>query len=201
MTAGRFVAETRSRLREQLLDATVALVLHGGWSSVTMSAVADRVGVSRQTVYNELGGKPALGEALVLRELDALLTVVGTELAAGPDLVEAIEGAVEAVMTLALDNPLLKDVLTSAHGGGASLLPFLTTESDQLIGRATAVLALTIADRPDPPPVSAQDLDRTCEVVVRLVLSQVVRPGAAPDVVARDVGWLVRHVLAGSTTP
>ncbi len=199
MTPGRFVEETRSRLREQLLDAAVTMVLHGGWSSVTMGAVADRVGVSRQTVYNELGGKPALGEALVLRELDAFLTAVGTELAAGPDLVEAVEGAVEVVMTMALDNPLLKDVLSSAHGGGASLLPFLTTESDQLIGRATAVLLLAIGDRPDPPSISEEDLERTCEAVVRLVLSHVVRPGAPPDVVARDVGWLVRQVIGGAT--
>ena len=198
MTPGRFVQETRSRLREQLLDAAVEIVLDGGWSSVTMARVADRVGVSRQTVYNELGGKPALGEALVLRELDAFLAAVGAELSTGDDLIGSVERAVEVVMTMALDNPLLKDVLTSAHGGGSSLLPFITG-SELLIGRATAVLVLVIGDRPDAPVVGAADLGRTCEAVVRLVLSHVVRPGAAPDVVARDVGWLVRHVLAGAT--
>lgn len=199
MSSGRFVQDTRSRLREGILDAAVALVLDGGWSSVTMAAVADRVGVSRQTVYNDVGGKPALGEALVLRELEDFLAVVGGELSTGEDLVEAVERTVEAVMTKALDNPLLKDVLVSAHGGEASLLPFLTTGSDQLLSRATAVLQLVLADRPDAPDVPEADLERICETVVRLVLSHVVHPGAAPDVVAADVGWLVRHVLASLT--
>ncbi len=199
MSSGRFVQDTRSRLRESILDATVALVTDGGWPSVTMAAVADRVGVSRQTVYNDVGGKAALGEALVLRELDGFLEVVGGELSSGDDLVEAVERTVEAVLTKALDNPLLKDVLVRAHGGEASLLPFLTTESDQLVSRATAVLVLVIADRPDAPAVPEPDLLRVCEAVVRLVLSHVVHPGAAPDAVARDLGWLVQHVLVAAT--
>lgn len=201
MSSGRFVQETRSRLREGILDATEQIVLHGGWSAVTMAAVAERVGVSRQTVYNDVGGKDALGEALVLRELEGFLEVVGGELSSGDDLVGAVERTVEAVLAKALDNPLLKDVLVSAHGGETSLLPFLTTQSDQLVSRATAVLVLVIADRPDAPAVPERDLVRVCETVVRLVLSHVVHPGAAPDAVAADVGWLVRHVLASVTTP
>jgi AcrR family transcriptional regulator len=200
VSAGRFVQETRSRLREGILDATEQIVLDGGWSAVTMAAVAARVGVSRQTVYNDVGGKDALGEALVLRELEGFLEVVGGELSSGDDLVDAVERTVEAVMTKALDNPLLKDVLVSAHGGETSLLPFLTARSDQLVARATAVLVLVIADRPDAPDVPERDLLRVCETVVRLVLSHVVHPGAAPDAVAADVGWLVRHVLASVTT-
>lgn len=198
MSTGRFVQETRSRLREGILDATERLVLHGGWSSVTMAAVAERVGVSRQTVYNDVGGKDALGEALVLRELEDFLDVVGGELSSGDDLVEAVERTVEAVLRKALDNPLLEDVLVSAHGGEPSLLPFLTTGSDQLLTRAAAVLVLVIGDRPDAPAVTEGDLERVCETVVRLVLSHVVHPGAAPDAVAADVGWLVRHVLAAA---
>ncbi len=200
MTSGRFVQETRSRLREGILDAAEGLVLAGGWSSVTMAAVAARVGVSRQTVYNDVGGKDALGEALVLRELEGFLEVVGGELSGGEDLVDAVERTVEAVLSKALDHPLLKDVLVSAHGGEPSLLPFLTTGSDQLVSRATAVLVLVIADRPDAPAVPEADLVRVCETVVRLVLSHVVHPGAAPDAVATDVGWLVRHVIASVTS-
>ena len=41
-----------------------------GWASVTMGRLADAVGVSRQTVYNEIGTKPGLAEAMILRELD-----------------------------------------------------------------------------------------------------------------------------------
>ena len=34
-----------------------------------MGKVVTRAGVSRQTVYNELGSKPELGQAMVLREV------------------------------------------------------------------------------------------------------------------------------------
>ena len=47
-----------------------------GWSSLTMSKLADRVGVSRQTVYNEVGGKEGLAEAMILGELERFLGVV-----------------------------------------------------------------------------------------------------------------------------
>ena len=43
-----------------------------GWGALTMGKLADLVGVSRQTVYNELGGKPQLAEAMVMRELGAV---------------------------------------------------------------------------------------------------------------------------------
>ena len=40
-----------------------------GLGTVTMSRLADGVGVSRQTVYNEVGTKPALAEAMILASL------------------------------------------------------------------------------------------------------------------------------------
>ncbi len=35
-----------------------------------------RAGFTKQTVYNELGSKPALGQAMVMRELERFLAAV-----------------------------------------------------------------------------------------------------------------------------
>ena len=196
MSATRFADETRERLRARLLEATAELTVGRGWAAVTMAAVAERVGVSRQTVYNEFGGKPALGEALVMRELESFLTLVTDELTSGGELVPAVARAVEAVLRSAADNPLLKDVMISAHGGNASLLPWLTTDSGLLIARAGVVVAAAIEVRAEVAAFSEQEIDRLVSMVVRLVLSHVVQPTSPPDVVGAEVAWMVARLLA-----
>ncbi len=56
-------------MHERVVDAAVRLTAETGWSQVTMAKLADEVGVSRQTVYNEIGTKSGLAEAMILREL------------------------------------------------------------------------------------------------------------------------------------
>ena len=65
-----------------------------------MARLADEVGVSRQTVYNEIGSKPRLAEAMILRELDRFLGVVTVAFDEHPtDLVAAIGAASEQVLS------------------------------------------------------------------------------------------------------
>ena len=63
-------------MRERVLEAAVTLTTEVGWAQVTMARLADVVGVSRQTVYNEIGSKPRLAEAMILRELERFLAPV-----------------------------------------------------------------------------------------------------------------------------
>ena len=62
--------------RDRIVAAAVEMTTSSGWAAVTMARLADAVGVSRQTVYNEVGSKPALAEAMVLEELTRFLGVV-----------------------------------------------------------------------------------------------------------------------------
>ncbi|MGW4028021.1 TetR family transcriptional regulator [Streptomyces sp. NPDC004838] len=59
--------------RESLLNAALAALDELPWSGVRMVDVAAAAGVSRQTLYNEFGGKDGLARALVRREADAYL--------------------------------------------------------------------------------------------------------------------------------
>src|SRR5680860_222326 len=94
-------------LRDRLIEAASQITCDTGWSDVTMAKLAGRVGVSRQTVYNELGSKPALGQALVLRELDRFLDVVAAERIASTTSSYLSSSAAEQVMVMAGNNPLL----------------------------------------------------------------------------------------------
>ncbi|MGV3564937.1 MAG: TetR/AcrR family transcriptional regulator, partial [Nocardioides sp.] len=82
------MSEGVATMRERVVDAAVRLTGEVGWSQVTMARLAEVVGVSRQTVYNEVGTKPGLADAMILRELDRSLGVVRDAFDAHPaDLV------------------------------------------------------------------------------------------------------------------
>lgn len=189
------VMTTTPTLRARIVAEAATLTSEVGWAAVTMAALAARVGVSRQTLYNELGSKPALGEAMVLRELDRFLGVVGEAFGAHPDdLDAAIRAAVEAVLDLAADSPLLRALATFTHGGDTELMPLLTTRSDVLIGVASDM----VLGRLEAYDVKLEPRRRRAavDVVVRVVLSHVVQPGGSPAEVADDVAWVASRVLS-----
>jgi AcrR family transcriptional regulator len=183
-------------MRERIVDAAVAMTTESGWSAVTMGTVAERVGVSRQTVYNEVGTKPGLAEAMILHELDRFLGVVTTAFEEHPtDLVDAIRAAAGNVLELAQDNKLLHAVVSATHGADTELLPLLTTHAESLLAAAKLVVRDRIA--PYEIALDADHLDAAIDMVVRVVLSHVMQPSAAPARTADDIAWIAARVLRG----
>jgi len=181
-------------IRERVIEAAVEVTTTSGWSGVTMGRLAERVGVSRQTVYNEVGTKEALAEAMILGELDEFLTVVDGAFTEHPtDLVAAIEAAAGGVLEFAQGNALLKAVVTATHGSDTELLPLLTTHAGSLLDTAKGVLAARVATYDVGLP--ADRLAAAIDMVVRVVLSHVMEPSGAPDETARDLAWIAGRVL------
>ncbi|WP_337191848.1 TetR/AcrR family transcriptional regulator [Nocardioides flavescens] len=181
-------------LRVRLVDAAVSLTVEHGWSHVTMARLAEAVGVSRQTVYNEVGGKPALAEAMVQRELERFLTLVSAAFDAHPaDLVAGVRDAARAVLENAERNPLLRAVASATHGADTEFLPLLTTHAESLLVTAKAVVVDRVAAY--PTTLDARRLDAAVDVVVRVVLSHVMQPSAAPGRTADDIAWIAGRVL------
>jgi AcrR family transcriptional regulator len=181
-------------MRERIVEAAAAMTTESGWSAVTMGALADRVGVSRQTVYNEVGTKPGLAEAMILHELERFLGVVTAAFDEQPtDLVEAIRAASRGVLELAQDNKLLHAVVSATHGADTELLPLLTTHAESLLAAAK----LVVRDRVAPYDVrlDADHLDAAIDMVVRVVLSHVMQPSASPARTADDIAWVAAQVL------
>jgi AcrR family transcriptional regulator len=181
-------------MSERVVAAAAELTCEVGWANVTMGKLADRVGVSRQTVYNEMGSKPALAEAMVLRELATFLAAVDRAFDDHPDdLVSAIRAAVTAVLVEAEQNALLQAVVSSAYGAETDLLPLLTTDSDALVHTAHEVVAARLATY--DVGVGTEHLDAAIDMVVRTVLSHVVHPVGRPTDVAEGIAWLAGRAL------
>ena len=181
-------------MRVRIVAAAVRLTAEVGWAQVTMARLADEVGVSRQTVYNEMGTKPRLAEAMILGELDRFLGVVSLSFDAHPDdLVAAIRGASLGVLELATDNPLLHAVVSATHGADTELLPLLTTHAESLLVVAKTVIGDKLA--PYDVPLTPERLAAAIDMVVRVVLSHVMQPSAAPASTADDLAWIAARVL------
>jgi AcrR family transcriptional regulator len=180
--------------RDRLLSAAARFTAEHGWGALTMAKLADLVGVSRQTVYNEIGGKPQLAEAMVLRELELFLEVVDSAFQDNPDdLVRAIEAAAFRVLDLAGTDPLLHAILSSSQGADSELLPLLTTNSEPLLGAAAQMIRAHVASydvRLEEPRVEV-----LIDMVVRLVLSHVMQPTAQPAQTAETISWIAERVL------
>lgn len=181
-------------MNERVVAAAAELTCEVGWAGVTMAKLADRVGVSRQTVYNEIGSKPALAETMVLRELATFLAEVEAAFDAHPDdLVAAIRAAAANVLTAAADNALLQAVVSASYGAETELLPLLTTDSDALVDAAKAVVAARLDGY--EVAIDTSRLGASTDIIVRLVLSYVTHPSGTPEQTADDLAWIVGRAL------
>ncbi len=189
------IASAQVTNRDRLVTAAARFTAENGWGELTMAKLADLVGVSRQTVYNEIGGKPQLAEAMVLRELELFLQVVDSAFERHPDdLVPAIEAAALAVLELAATDPLLHAILSSSQGAESELLPLLTTNSEPLLGAAGQMIRANVMTYEFH--LEEHRVDVLIDMVVRLVLSHVMQPTAQPAETAETIAWIADRVLS-----
>ncbi|MFE0010053.1 TetR/AcrR family transcriptional regulator, partial [Streptomyces erythrochromogenes] len=104
--------------RESLLDAAAAALSARPWPDVRMVDVAAAAGVSRQTLYNEFGGKAGLGRALVRREADRYLEGVDRVLSTPVRAPERLAAVAEWTVRAARAHPLVRALLTGSWGPG-----------------------------------------------------------------------------------
>ncbi len=186
-----------SALRGRLLDAAVAMTTEVGWTHVTMARLAAEVGVSRQTVYNEIGAKPQLAEAMILRELHQFLDAIACGFTEHPDdLVAGVRAACTGVLELAHGNELLRAVASATHGADTELLPYLSSHSESLLEGVSATVRehLTTYDH----PLGDREVAIAVDLVVRSMFSHVMYPAGTPRDVADGMAWAVAQVLAGA---
>ncbi len=199
-------------MRDQLLDAATDMICDKGWAAVTMARLGSAAGVSRQSVYNEVGSKERLAEALVMREFRSFLDVVDEQLCDAASPLDSVRRATAAVLGLGATSPLLRAIIESAHGANSALLPLLTTDSQPMIRAANAMIELRLAELySDRLPVNEQ-LSIAVDTIVRLIFSYVLQPEciqpdpAPPNVQRADsaeaatverVVWVAERLLNG----
>ena len=180
----------RQLLRDTLLEAADALLDDRPWGKVSMDAVAKRAGVSRQTLYNEFGGRKEFAQALLLREAERLLA--GPEQAISEhadDPRKAIEAALRTFLEAASRNRLVESMTAQSDDG---LLAMVTTQ-DAVVSAATERLAAHIASI--WTGVALADIRRLTDTVVRLGISHAALPAQSPARTARDITVLLGPYL------
>ncbi|GAA0282735.1 TetR/AcrR family transcriptional regulator [Cryptosporangium japonicum] len=189
----RYVERARAGMREAVLDAVEMLVLDRGWQHTRMADVADAAGVSRQTVYQLFGSRDELAQQYVLREADRFLgTVEDAVAASADDPYRAVEAALDAFLTGAADNPMVKAILC-----GDDLLPLVTTQGLPVIELARERLIGVIGVH--WPFLDPGDVRLFAETVARLAISHAtVASGDAVREITRVLRPFITEVFAAS---
>jgi AcrR family transcriptional regulator len=188
-------AEPAQPLRDTIVAAVDRLVRTRGWSATTMSDVADAAGVSRQTVYNEFGSRPALVAAYVLREVETMIAAVEDAVRESHgDAHRAMHVSFGLFLKLASDEPLVQTIGAGAESG--DLISLLTG-----LGRQVAIDRIGRLIVEVWPQVSVVDAELLAESMARLAISHALLPTSDPEdtaaAVTRMIGPFIDQVLAG----
>lgn len=182
-----YAEASRVGLRDSVLDAMRELLTTRDWSSITLAAVAQAAGVSRQTIYNEFGSRQGLAQGYAIRLADRLVDAVE---AAMTDNVGDIHAAfLQGFRTFFSDSaadPLVVSLLTGA--AKADLLQIITTDSGPIIARSAQRLTSSFVH--SWVRVSPDDAGILARAVVRLAMSYVSMPPEADHDVAADLARL-----------
>ncbi|MBB3037308.1 TetR family transcriptional regulator [Hoyosella altamirensis] len=192
-----FQAEVRQMLRDRILDAASDITAERGWGAVTMSEIAQRVGVSRQVLYRETGAKHALGETLVTREADRLVSGAAAQFRIHPaSLADGIGAAAEATLISGAGNPLIRAIAAGSAGGDTELLPLLSGETGPVMARAIEAISDAAAAVYSGLELQQSDIKCAVEVGVRLTLSHLLSPLGNPEDAAQQIRLVARRLLA-----
>lgn len=183
-----------TQLREQIIGAATRRTLAQGWAGVTMGRLAEDVGVSRQTIYNEVGSKTRLAEALVQHELLVFLDHAVAAFTAEPDdLARAGRASALAVLLYAEQSPLIRAIVSSSQGAETDLLPLLTTRPSTILSAATATVCELLESYDLAVP--RERVERTVDILVRGLISHIMYPTHGPEVTAEHLGWMTGTLL------
>jgi AcrR family transcriptional regulator len=189
--SNRFRDAAHQQMLEAALDAAADEVISRGWSGLRMRAIAEQIGVSRQTLYTAFSDKHGIARALVAQRVDRFLAGVQRSVGEHHGLRAQWAAAVRFTLDTAAEDPLLKAVLTA--DGTEEFLPLVTSGGAPIVDAARARLsAMFLAAHPDLDEV---ELDTVAETVTRLALSHVVLPTRPSEQVAEQVAEFATRFL------
>jgi AcrR family transcriptional regulator len=198
MSAVPYREAARQLLRQTLLDATRSLLEERPWAQITMADIASRAGVSRQTLYNELGSRDQLAQAFVLREAERFIEAVRQAIEAHlDDPTAALAAALQLFLDSAGMDPMVGMLLDDDGTGG--LLPLITTRSRPVLDWAAAQIAQAISE--GWPAAATDDALLLAQTLVRLAISYLTVPTSPPGQATQDAVRLLTPFIEQSVLP
>jgi AcrR family transcriptional regulator len=185
----RYADAARTLLRETLLGAATDLLREYRWSEVSMAAIAERAGVSRQTLYNEFGSRDEFAQSYVMQQAnDFLASVDATIVANGSDPQRALGAAFERFLSAAAENPMVRAILVRDPGAD-DLFALFTTRGGPVIQLATERVARAICKQ--WPSADEAEVRFAAECLVRLAISHASLPTDTNEKTARSIASLL----------
>ena len=179
--------------RDRILAAAFDALQDFGLTRATMEDVAQRAGLSRQTVYRYFPSKDSLVVALVSREEEKFLDGARAAFLEHEDFETAVAESVKFVLAYAEAHPLRDRVLGPDQ---ASFLPYVTTRAEPVIVRARETLVALVLER--APGTDAETLRTILDTTTRALISYMLTGSDRdPD----DIASTVAHVLGGLVHP
>lgn len=160
-----------------------------------MARLAERVGVSRQTIYNEVGSKAHLAELIRQRAARRLEQIIDDAFTRHPtDVVDGVRRAAHDFLQAVQVDPMLQAILTSSQGLPSPLLPSPKQDASFLWQRARRSLQANL----EGYELGLTEDERAIfvEALIRLVLSKALAPSASPEDAADGISWVAARVLA-----
>lgn len=173
------------------LDAAARCFARHGLRRTRVTDIAEEVGVSRVTVYRQVGTVEDVARLLLARELDRLVTSLVSTLMAADDA-DGIVAVIASAVEFATEHPVLSKVLRDEPDLiGAFVIAELSTLIDRLLLLADPVVRrLADLDRG-----ARFDIPVLAEWVARVVVTMVVAPPGEPP--EKFLGKVLLPALGG----
>lgn len=177
--------------RLELLDAAVDELVAHGWRGLQVQAVAKRVGVSRQTVYNTFNGRDGLAAAMIEHLADSFLDGFDAAFATAGQPARRWEEGVHYLLHRGGRDPAMRTML--GLDSEQQFLGLLTSRSQPILVRARQRIPVTALSL--QPELDRHRLTQVAELLARLTLSEIVQPMPELDEVVFTATEMVTNFL------
>src|SRR5271156_1116793 len=139
-----------AKLREEILDAARALVEEGGEPTVTLRAVARRVGIAAPSIYAHFADRDAILSALVDEAFDELRDVVSSAMQAENEPSARLRSATTAYFEFATRRPHRYQLAFAARDANRRPRESATRAFEVLVGAVAACVEAGVSTSDDP---------------------------------------------------
>jgi AcrR family transcriptional regulator len=183
----------------RILDAAAALYVERGRSETTLSAIAQRAGVSRPSVYKHLGDADGVAHALIDRELARFFEQVGALLLDQPTLRDRLVEGLAFTVEYARAHQLLQRMLALEP---ELVVTAFTLRGGDVLRRAVDLLGPELERATADGEVVGIAPDVAAEWVARVAISLVLTPSVTRDLEdpAELRGYLESLLVGGLVT-
>jgi TetR/AcrR family transcriptional regulator, repressor for uid operon len=167
------VAATADETSERILDAALGLSAASGVRNLTMDDVARRAGVGRMTVYRRFASKPALVDALTVREARRCLSRIAVAIEPAAPADERLATLFTVTLAVIREHPMLERL---ARFEPEALLSELTRDDSAAFRLVRDFLVGLVREGQAAGEVGAGDPEVLAELALRLGASFVLIP-------------------------